>query len=254
MAVVHSAPTHRRAANSPRAACIEHQPQPDPAAEASCIAGMCSSGAEGPDIRDGNAVLVLRPWPGGEHPAPLDACNHGDVAGLDQIIEDRLARVLNPCPRLKFGFVTGPGIAVHVHDLGAARQPGRRTSHACPQPDLVADASGIAGSAPPTVGQMGTEEALSGLVFHDAEVVALRLDRKGPTLDLDVVTVLPPGKGAFVELRFNGVSAIELGGFNEQNVLSDLVATQQDGRWHIRIWGSYGVEGGFQCSSVARVA
>jgi hypothetical protein len=100
---------------------------------------------------------------------------------------------------------------------------------------------------------MATDEALPGVSFHDAEIVVLHLDRDGPTLDLEMECVYPPSDAGTVCLRFERVTELELSGFNNQNVLFDLEATQAaDGMWDVRLSPSYGVEAVFRCSSVHR--
>lgn len=105
--------------------------------------------------------------------------------------------------------------------------------------------------------------------FHDAEVLRLTLDRagpQGPSLDLVIHAfemtpdVDPSGfyvlkNHTLVTLRFIGVALESLGGFNHQNVLSDLAITPLDPEEHdgrrvgVTMHSSYGLEGSFECSS-----
>jgi Immunity protein 50 len=86
--------------------------------------------------------------------------------------------------------------------------------------------------------------------FHDAEVQALRLDREGPTLHLDVAVAFPELR--IVHLRFERVTDVELDGFNEQNVLFDLkVVTANDGRLDVELQSSYGLGGSLRCASIS---
>jgi hypothetical protein len=51
------------------------------------------------------------------------------------------------------------------------------------------------------------------------------------------------------------VSAVEIGGFNEQNVLFDLKAERaSDGLWDVKLESSYGLAGEFRCRSVQRLS
>jgi len=90
---------------------------------------------------------------------------------------------------------------------------------------------------------------LPDVSFHDAEVQALRLDREGPTLHLDVAVVFPEQR--IVRLRFENVTDVELDGFNEQNVLFDLkVVAADDGRFDVELQSSYGLGGSLRCASL----
>lgn len=76
--------------------------------------------------------------------------------------------------------------------------------------------------------------------FHDAEVVWLRLDREGQTLGL----------------LFRQVEGLDLGGFNEQNVLFELTITEASGdsgqpQFDVVFWPCYGVSAAFSCRSVS---
>jgi len=85
--------------------------------------------------------------------------------------------------------------------------------------------------------------------FHDAEVHALRLDRDGPTLELELTVVAPTPR--MVRLRFENVSGLDLVDFNEQNVLFDLkIATTEDGDLAVEVQPTYGIGAKFRCSSV----
>jgi len=110
--------------------------------------------------------------------------------------------------------------------------------------------------------------------FHDAEVLAVRLDRRGasgPILEMDVHMFevgreLTTGgthvlrRHQLVKLRFSGMVLERLEGFNEQNVLWDLsieeVKPKHAGgaRLAVRVESSYGVSASFQCSDAEVVA
>jgi len=97
-------------------------------------------------------------------------------------------------------------------------------------------------------------EMLPGISFHDAEVLALRLDRQGPTLELDIEAYAQTPSAQTVRLRFGGVSDLRLGDFNHQNVLFDLEIIQSlDGTWEVRLDPSHGVDAFFRCTSVEAV-
>lgn len=103
--------------------------------------------------------------------------------------------------------------------------------------------------------------------FHDAEVLRIFLDRSGddaPTLEAEIhvfgATSELDSAGYYVltnhtlvTLRFTGVALVDLGGFNEQNVLFNLEITEltpnvHDGRcWRVEMKPSYGVGATFEC-------
>lgn len=61
---------------------------------------------------------------------------------------------------------------------------------------------------------------------------------------------------AWVErLRFIDVSDVEIGGFNEQNVLFDVKAERgSDGLWSVNLESSYGLGGQFRCRAIHRLS
>jgi len=110
--------------------------------------------------------------------------------------------------------------------------------------------------------------------FHDAEVDAARL-RSGrrvggpPTLELDIYVLAKSvitADGAresgpvVATLRFDDISAVELGDFNHQNVLFDLVIqdmapSESDPRsMRVELQSSWGLTGAFRCARVAVLA
>jgi hypothetical protein len=94
-------------------------------------------------------------------------------------------------------------------------------------------------------------ETLPGISFHDAEVLALRLDRQGPTMELDIEVDAQTPDAQTVRLRFSGVSDLELGEFNHQNVLFDLeIIRSHDGTMEVRLDPSHGVHARFRCTEV----
>jgi hypothetical protein len=87
--------------------------------------------------------------------------------------------------------------------------------------------------------------------FHDCEVHALRLDRSGPTLELDVEVFARTAEATKWRLRFGDVSEVELAGVNEQNVVFDLIAeASDDGLWRVVVQSSYGLGGTFTCRTI----
>jgi hypothetical protein len=102
---------------------------------------------------------------------------------------------------------------------------------------------------------LALQEMVSGLSdvsFHDAEVLALWLNRAGPTLEIDVAVVFPERRT--LRVRFDHVTDVELDGFNEQNVLFDLkVVASDDGLLDVEFQSSYGVGGSLRCASIAAI-
>jgi Immunity protein 50 len=98
-------------------------------------------------------------------------------------------------------------------------------------------------------------DELRDVTFHDAEVVALRLNRDGIAIELDVEVYAQTPEARTVRLRFQGVSDVEFGGFNEQNVLFDLKLVRSDDAplWDVTLEPSYGLGGSFRCVAI-RVA
>lgn len=116
--------------------------------------------------------------------------------------------------------------------------------------------------------------------FHDAEVLALRLDRgdseavehdrRQPWLEADIhvfeMTDQVTEEGTYllrhhtlVTFAFRGVDHLDLKWFNNQNVLWDLeliepqVEGEDAGRWVIGMPSSNGAEASFRCESVELV-
>jgi immunity protein 50 of polymorphic toxin system len=110
--------------------------------------------------------------------------------------------------------------------------------------------------------------------FHDAEVLRVRLDREGeagPWLEADIyafdMTSEIDERGYYVldkrhvvTLRFDGLVAVDLRWFNQQNVIATLdieEATNDEEpavRWHVDVGSSFGMEAQFDCASVRVVA
>jgi hypothetical protein len=97
--------------------------------------------------------------------------------------------------------------------------------------------------------------------FHDAEVVWLRLDRAGPSVEVAIYVFRTPGQldenGYFkrldesiVQLRFSGVSELSISDLNEQNVLGGLTLQCDSDKVRVRLHPLYGLGGEFSCESV----
>jgi hypothetical protein len=87
--------------------------------------------------------------------------------------------------------------------------------------------------------------------FHDAEVRIVRLDRDGPTLDIQVEVDPQLPNAEVVQLRFGEISELEIRGINEQNVLFDLrVNPRADGSFDVALESSHGLSGTFHCASI----
>lgn len=94
-------------------------------------------------------------------------------------------------------------------------------------------------------------DGLPDVSFHDAEVRAVRLDRDGPTLDVDVEVFAQLPESRLVRLRFSDVSEVEIGGFNGQSVLFDLRAERgEDDLYDVTLESSYGLGGSFRCVAI----
>lgn len=98
--------------------------------------------------------------------------------------------------------------------------------------------------------------------FHDAEVLSILLDRWGVskvkihvwerTREVDDRGYYMSRKHAFVtfeleELCWEDEAAMELHGFNHQNVLGSLQVEAVDGRYRLVLWSIFGVDGFLSC-------
>ena len=91
---------------------------------------------------------------------------------------------------------------------------------------------------------------LPDLPFHDAEVLAVRLDRDGPTLELEIETFAQRPEARRVRILFSDVSDLELEGLNHQNVLFDVLEErEEDGNYRVVLQSSVGLSGTFRCRS-----
>lgn len=103
--------------------------------------------------------------------------------------------------------------------------------------------------------------------FHDAEVLRVSLDRSGPvgpaleavihvfetTKDVDAEGFLVRRHHTQVTLRFDGIAALRLEGFNGQNVIARLEMTKDPAGLHVTMSSSYGVEADFKCAKATIV-
>jgi Immunity protein 50 len=107
--------------------------------------------------------------------------------------------------------------------------------------------------------------------FHDAEVVAVRLDRSGmsgPEMEADIHVfemtpeVTPEGfyrlrNHTLVTLLFTGIEGLSMDDFNQQNVLSDLVLKDTSERqpdvleWEVVFAASFGLAAKFLCEAIS---
>ena len=89
--------------------------------------------------------------------------------------------------------------------------------------------------------------------FHDAEVLSILLKREGEscvkvhafagTSDLDASGHYVCIKHVTVNFLLEGVSTVQLDGFNNQNVISGLGLEKRDDGYELKLYGCYGVEG-----------
>jgi hypothetical protein len=96
-----------------------------------------------------------------------------------------------------------------------------------------------------------TVGGLPDVSFHDAEVLAVRVDRDLPSVELDVEVFPRTDRARTYRLRFDEVSNLELGGVNEQNALFDLTAVRGPDNWAVRVEPSYGLGGSFNCRHIS---
>ncbi|HEX4416131.1 MAG TPA: Imm50 family immunity protein, partial [Lacipirellulaceae bacterium] len=107
--------------------------------------------------------------------------------------------------------------------------------------------------------------------FHDAEVLWIKLDRRGPIVESAVhvfeITNEIDADGCYVlrnhllvHLRFNKVVEVAVKDFNHQNALMglrllDLRSRQLEGiAWEVHFDPSWGLDATFQCASVEVVS
>lgn len=90
--------------------------------------------------------------------------------------------------------------------------------------------------------------------FHDAEIVELHLDRKGPSW-LRVYTAIdgfhPEQKSGTVVFRFNEVLDLELYDFSIQNVVSSINFVRTQSGMKISLGACYGLAGWLEVSGAS---
>ena len=86
--------------------------------------------------------------------------------------------------------------------------------------------------------------------FHDAEVIFLKLDRADRVLEagIELPPTTKPGSRCQVNLRFTGIRDLDIDGFNEQNVLSELLIEQEPNELRVTFGPCYGLSGEFLCA------
>jgi hypothetical protein len=90
--------------------------------------------------------------------------------------------------------------------------------------------------------------------FHDFEIVRLEIDRKEPSVLMEIygfqILKEVEKRGCYkraneciITLKFNGITDIQLKGFNQQNVISSLEFTEESGLLKTEILTSFGLSG-----------
>jgi hypothetical protein len=89
--------------------------------------------------------------------------------------------------------------------------------------------------------------------FHDAEIVSIELNRSGTstlkvhtfvtTKELDARGCFMTNKHAVVSFLLDDICALQLDGFNHQNVIFDLELKRHNEGYEVVLGGCYGFEG-----------
>jgi hypothetical protein len=89
--------------------------------------------------------------------------------------------------------------------------------------------------------------------FHDAEILSIELNRSGTSTlkvhtfatskELDARGYFITNKHAVVSFLLDGICALQLDGFNHQNVIFDLGINKHDDGYELVLGGCNGVEG-----------
>ena len=97
--------------------------------------------------------------------------------------------------------------------------------------------------------------------FHDAEIVSLRLNRKGSsslclhtwemTKEVDDKGYFVLAKHIVVEFVFEAICGLALNGFNEQNVIFGLVIEKTDSGFQITLDDCYGLSGNIEAGKMS---
>ena len=97
--------------------------------------------------------------------------------------------------------------------------------------------------------------------FHDAEIISLHLNRKGPsslcvhtwemTKEVDERGYYVLAKHVIVEFTFEGVSDLDVSGFNHQNVIFGLDVEKMESGFQVNLSGCYGIEGSITAGKIS---
>lgn len=97
--------------------------------------------------------------------------------------------------------------------------------------------------------------------FHDAEIVSLHLNRIGPssmrvhtwemTKEVDERGNYVLAKHVVVEFIFEGVSDLDVSGFNHQNVIFGLNIEKMESGFQVNLSGCYGIEGSIMAGKIS---
>jgi hypothetical protein len=96
--------------------------------------------------------------------------------------------------------------------------------------------------------------------FHDAEIIGLHLNRKGSSLlrvytwemtkEVDEKGYFVLTKHVVVEFVIEGIRALTIDGFNQQNVLFGIDIQKAEQGFRVNLDASYGVEGSFEADHI----
>jgi hypothetical protein len=125
------------------------------------------------------------------------------------------------------------------------------------------------GTIMPLPSELQTIEGAQGLfdwfgywpVFHDSEVISLRLNRASPsslvihtwemTKEIDEQNFYVLAKHVVVEFVLDEVSELDLSGFSHQNVLSSVVIEKTDTGFRLDLGPCYGLAGTIEAKTVS---
>jgi Immunity protein 50 len=96
--------------------------------------------------------------------------------------------------------------------------------------------------------------------FHDAEVVSLELNRQGRSRikvhtfatmkEIDSRGYYVTDKHTLVSFLLEGVSSLQLNGFNHQNVIFGIDLKRTLAGYELLLEGCYGIEGRIECAQL----
>jgi Immunity protein 50 len=97
--------------------------------------------------------------------------------------------------------------------------------------------------------------------FHDAEVVEMHLSRSSSsslvihtwemTSEVDLRGYYVLAKHVVVEFLLNGISGLDLSGFNHQNVLSELAVEKIASGFRLTLGACYGIAGAIETNEIS---